>query len=258
MSARVLTSNKNGRVLELTLNRADALNAFNDALYLAFAEALRSAEADTSIAGVLLTGAGRAFSAGQDIAELGDARSHEERQRDGFTPFIEALESFSKPLIAAVNGLGVGIGTTLLLHCDLVIMGQSGRLRVPFTALGLTAEAGSSQLLADRIGWQKAADMLYTSRWMNAEEAVECGLALKCVADTDLLAEARQMAGAIAAMPVASLQATKRILLEARLDATRAARARENEAFAELVGGPANREALAAMAEKRVPDFSGM
>lgn len=256
--SEVLKSEQNGRVLELTLNRPDALNAFNDALYNAVAAALAKAETDTSIACVLLTGAGRAFSAGQDIAELGDPRSHEQRQRDGFSPFIETLEAFSKPLIAAVNGLGVGIGTTLLLHCDMVFMGTSGRLRVPFTALGLTAEAGSSQLLADRIGWQKAADLLYTSRWMSAEEAVESGLALKCVADTALLTEARQAAQDIAAMPVISLQATKQVLLAARLNAIRAARAQENETFAKLVGGPANREALAAMAEKRPADFSNL
>ncbi|MGB0919915.1 MAG: enoyl-CoA hydratase/isomerase family protein [Alphaproteobacteria bacterium] len=255
MSDDTLLTNRNGRVLELTLNRPDALNSFNDALYKKVGDALNAAAQDDSIACVLITGAGRAFSAGQALDELGDGRTHEQRQQDGFRPFIEAVESFPKPLIAAVNGLGVGIGFTILLHCDAVFMGESGRLRVPFVSLGLTAEAGSSQLLVDRIGWQKTADLLYRNLWMSADAAVADGIALAKVADADLLETARTHAAEIAAMPIASLMATKQLLLDARLDATRAARIREDVAFDALVDGPANKEALAAFAEKRAADF---
>ncbi|HWS75661.1 MAG TPA: enoyl-CoA hydratase-related protein, partial [Quisquiliibacterium sp.] len=240
----------------LTLNRPGALNAFNDALYGAFARALTEAAASPDVAAVIVTGEGRAFSAGQDLAELGDSRSHDERQQAGFGPFIAALESFPKPLIAAVNGLGVGIGMTMLPHCDLVLVSETARLRVPFASLGVTAEAGSSLLLAQRMGWQAAAHALFTGRWIDADEAVRQGLAYRKLAAARLLDEAHAIAAEIAAMPVASLVATKRLMLDARLEASRAARAREDLAFAALVGGPANREALAAFAERRTPDFS--
>lgn len=255
-STDILLSEQKGRVLQLTLNRPDALNSFNDALYKKFGDALNAAAQDDGIACVLFTGAGRAFSAGQALDELGDGRSHEQRQQDGFRPFIEAVESFPKPLIAAVNGLGVGIGFTILLHCDAVFMGASGRLRVPFVSLGLTAEAGSSQLLIDRMGWQKASDLLYRNLWLSADDAVAQGIALSAVADDDLLETAFAHAAEIAAMPIASLMATKQVLLSARLDAIRAARIREDVAFEKLVDGPANKEALAAFAEKRAADFS--
>lgn len=252
----VLRVEARGRVRALTLNRPGALNAFNDALYGAVAGALAEAAASPDVAVVILTGEGRAFSAGQDLAELGDSRSHEARQKDGFGPFIAALESFPKPLIAAVNGLGVGIGMTMLPHCDLVLVSEAARLRVPFASLGVTAEAGSSLLLPQRMGWQAAAHALFTGRWIDADEAVHQGLAYRKVAADRLLDEAHAIAAEIAAMPVASLVATKRLMLDARLEASRAARAREDLAFAALVGGPANREALAAFAQRRAPDFS--
>lgn len=258
MSTDILQQEQQGRVLVLTLNRPDALNSFNDALYAAFGNALNAAAKDDGIACVLFTGAGRAFSAGQALDELGDGRSHEQRQNDGFRPFIEAVERFPKPLIAAVNGLGVGIGFTILLHCDAVFMGTKGRLRVPFVSLGLTAEAGSSQLLIDRMGWQKASDLLYRNLWLSADEAVAQGIALDVVADESLMTTALEHATEIAAMPIASLMATKQVLLGARLEAIRAARVREDVAFEKLVDGPANKEALAAFAEKRAPDFGNL
>lgn len=258
MSEPVLIEERHGKILWLTLNRPNALNSFNDAMYNGVASALARAADDPSIAGVLITGAGRAFSAGQDLAELSDGRSHEQRQVDGFTPFIEAVESFPKPLIAAVNGIGVGVGMTLLLHCDIVVISDTAKLRAPFASLGLTAEAGSSFLLRQVIGPQLAADMLYTSRWMMGEEAVKCGIALICVPADGVLEQAEAISQSLSAMPVASLKATKQLLVDARLDQVRSARERENIAFAALLDGPANKEALAAFAEKRAPDFDNL
>jgi len=258
MSDQVLLEEMHGKVLWLTLNRPDALNSFNDALYNAVGQALNKAADDPQIAGVLITGAGRAFSAGQDLAELGDGRSHEQRQRDGFTFFIESVERFPKPLLAAVNGIGVGIGMTILPHCDIVITSEAAKLRVPFSQLGLTAEAGSSFLLAQAIGWQKASDMLFRARWMMGAEAAECGLALECVPADQLLDRAHELSCEISASPVVSLKATKQLMLDARLPQIRAARDRENIAFAQLLDGPANKEALAAFAEKRPPNFDGI
>jgi len=254
----ILRIDTSGRIRTLTLNRPAALNAFNDALYRALGRALQDAAADSTIAVVILTGEGRAFSAGQDLAGLADGRTHEQRQIDGFGLFIEALESFPKPLIAAVNGLGVGIGMTMLPHCDLVLMADTARLRAPFAALGLTAEAGSSYLMPARMGWQAAAHALFTARWISADEAVESGVAWRKVAAADLMTQALAVATEIAAMPVASLVATKQLMLAARLPQSQAARARENASFGPLVGGPAILEAIAAFTDKRVADFSGL
>lgn len=245
-----------GRVRRLTLNRPAALNAFNDALYRSLAAALTGVAADPDAAVVLLTGAGRAFTAGQDLAELGDARSHAQRAADGFGPFMQALEGFPKPLVAAVNGLAVGIGLTMLPHCDIVLMAEEARLRAPFVPLGVTAEAGSSVLLPAAIGWGAAAHLLYTGGWLDAAQAQAAGLAWKVVPGAALAAEAMAVAEAIAAQPLPSLVATKGLLQAARRDAVQAARAREDAAFAALVGGPANREAVAAFQERRPADFS--
>jgi enoyl-CoA hydratase/carnithine racemase len=254
----MLVSEDHGRVRLLTLNRPEALNAFNDDLYDAVAEALAKAADDPGVAVVVITGAGRAFSAGQDLGELGEPRRHDDEEPHGFGPFIAAAESFPKPLIAAVNGLAVGIGLTLLPHCDLVLMSEDARLRAPFASLGVTAEAGSSFLLPATIGWAATAHLFYTASWLDAKTCLEIGLVWKTCAAERLLDRALEVASEIARMPVSSLVETKRLLLAARLDAVRAARLRENAAFARLVGAPANREALAAFREKRKPDFRGL
>jgi enoyl-CoA hydratase/carnithine racemase len=245
-----------GRVRLLILNRTDALNSFNDALYDAVTAALNDAAADKDVAVAVLTGEGRGFSAGQDLGEMGNKPKHNDGKPHGFDPFMEAVEAFPKPLIAAVNGLGIGIGLTVLPHCDLVLMADDARLRAPFMPLGVTAEAGSTYLLPALIGWAETAHLLYTAPWIDADKAVEIGLVWKKVTAADLRAEALNVAGDIAAMPVPSLMATKKLLLAARLDAVRSARARENETFATLRGGPANLEAIAAFNEKREPDFT--
>jgi enoyl-CoA hydratase/carnithine racemase len=257
------------RVRTLTLDRPDALNAFNSDLYSAVATALTEAAGRADLAVVLLTGTGRAFSAGQDLAEMssisearraggdgGGAADEPAAMPHGFGGFMDVLSAFPKPLIAAVNGLAVGIGLTLLGHCDLVLVSEEARLRAPFVSLGVVPEAASSYLLAATVGWQAAARVFYTAEWVSADEAVALGLALGAYPADELLEEASALARAIAAMPISSLVATKRLMLETRLDLVRAARVREDAQFAELTGGPANREALAAFLEKRPADFS--
>jgi len=254
--APVLRVEDDGRIRCLTLNRPDALNAFDDDLYDAVRDALRAAADDPDVAVVIISGSGRAFSAGQDLVELAKPRQHDDGERHGFGPFIETLESFPKPLIAAVNGIAVGIGLTLLPHCDLVLVSEKARLRAPFVSLGVTAEAGSTALLPATIGWQATARLLYTASWIEGPEAVRIGLAWRCVPEEELRSEALAVAAEIAAMPIDSLVATKQLLLASRLDAVRAARERENVSFGSLLGGPANREALKAFREKRPPDFT--
>jgi enoyl-CoA hydratase/carnithine racemase len=245
-----------GRVRVLTLDRPDALNAFNTTLYNAGADALRAASADNNVRCVVVTGRGRAFSAGQDLGEMSridtDAPSDEPH---GFPNFLAALSTFDKPLIAAVNGLGVGIGLTMLLHSDIVIMAHSARLRAPFTPLGVAPEAASSYLMPVVMGNQAASYFLYTGNWISASEAVACGIAWKSVPDEELLTEAFAAADEIGRMPTVSLVATKRLVVAGRIDAINAARAREDDAFSRLIGGPANIEAIQAFLEKRDPVF---
>jgi len=257
MSERIRIENR-GRVRVFTFERPKALNAFDDAQYDEVRRALRDAARDANVAVVVLTGVGRAFSAGQDLAELADPPRHEDGEPHGFLPFIETVAAFPKPLVAAVNGLAVGIGLTLLPHCDLVLVAETARMRAPFVSLGVTVEAGNSFLLPARIGWQGAAHLLYTAGWLDAEQAVDTGLAWKKVPDARLLEETLAEAQRIARMPIDSLVATKKLLLAARQDAMRAALDRELPVFARLASGPAIRESLAAFREKREPDFSGL
>ncbi len=223
-----------GGVCLITLNRPDALNAFNQELWVATASALAAAAENDAIHCAVLTGKGRAFTAGQDLSELNNP-SCLEGLEPGYEQFIPVAEAFPKPLIAAVNGVGVGIGMTLLMHCDLVYMSTEARLKVPFISLGVTTEAAASLLMPQIMGWQRASEILYTEPWLSAEEAVECGIALKAVPPTELMNTAMGMARHIAGLPLGPLMATKRLLTAARIDAVQAARERETAEFGPLV-----------------------
>lgn len=235
------------RVRTITLNRPDALNAFNEEMYDATAEALGAAADDPEVAVVVITGAGRAFCAGQDLTEM------QARVTDpGFTPgtygfpgLIDALGAFPKPLICAVNGVGVGLGTTILGFADLAFMSTTARLKCPFTSLGVAPEAASSYLLPQLIGRQNAAWMLMSSEWVDAAEALSIGLVWKLCEPDELLAQTRRHAEVLAAHPIPSLLAVKRTMTEPIRGEVAAARAREDGCFAELMGAAANAEALA-------------
>jgi enoyl-CoA hydratase/carnithine racemase len=244
-------------VLILTLNRPEALNAFNRALFDAVREGLEAAAADPQVGCVLVTGSGRAFTAGSDISD--DAGPDPAPgEKDPYDAFIECVETFPKPLVAAVNGLAVGIGTTMLGHCELVLAGASARFRMPFTSLGLVPEAGSTATIPSLMGRQPAVHALLTSSWIPAEEAARTGLVWRLTSDEELLAEALAVCEQIAAQPLESLMSTKRLLLDARLPAARAARDREEPEFRRLTERPAHLEALAAFRERRPPDFRSL
>jgi enoyl-CoA hydratase/carnithine racemase len=256
----ILEVTDDARVRVLTLNRPEALNSFNDELYHLAGYALEEAEASNDVACVVITGTGRGFSAGQDLGEMG--RLSAEGTHDfgdagpGFPHFLDTLAAFGKPIIAAVNGIGVGIGMTMLLHVDIAYISTTARLRAPFVPLGVVPEAAGSLLMPVVMGNQRAALKLYTGEWITADEAVEYGLALRAVEPDQLMTETMDLARRIAKMPVASLSATKRVVVEGRIDAVRAARAREDRAFTGMIGKPANMEAITAFLEKREPDFS--
>jgi enoyl-CoA hydratase/carnithine racemase len=149
---------------------------------------------------------------------------------------LDALGTFDKPLVAAVNGAAVGIGFTMLPHCDLVLAGESARFRTPFAEMGVPPEAASSYLFPAAMGWQRAAEVLFTSPWLDAEGAVAAGIALRTVPDAELLDEAVALAAAVAAAPLPALRAIKATMLAARADAVAAARSREDSAFARTLG----------------------
>lgn len=241
------------RVRTLTLNRPEALNAFNEALYDATAQALLDAARDPGVSVVLLTGSGRGFSAGTDLAEM-QARITDpgfEEGRYGFRGLIESLGSFPKPLICAVNGVGVGIGTTILGYADLAFMSSTARLKCPFTSLGVAPEAASSYLLPQLVGRQNAAWLLMSSEWVDAAEALRMGLVWRVCEPAALLPEARRHAEILAAQPLSSLMAVKHTIVEPIRPEIAAASARENAHFAELMGGQANTAALADFTKRR-------
>jgi enoyl-CoA hydratase/carnithine racemase len=240
-------------VRTITLNRPESLNAFNEALYDATTIALRAADEDPATAVVMLTGTGRAFSAGNDLNEMQERITNPDFQPGeyGFPGMIEALTTLRKPLIVALNGLGVGIGATILGYADLVFMSSTAKLKCPFTSLGVAPEAASSYLLPQLIGRQNAAWILMSSEWVDAEEALRMGLAWKVCEPDDLLAEARRHAEVLASRPISSLMAVKQTIVEPMRAEIAAGLEREYAQFAELMGGAANADALAEFADRR-------
>lgn len=235
-----------GSVRIVRFNRPEARNAFNFALYDAVTDAITDAAVSREVHVVVLTGAGSAFSAGQDLKEMAQLVTGEATPEaaKGFRGLLDAVQCFEKPLLAAVNGVGVGLGFTLLAHCDLVFMADDARLRVPFAELGVPPEAASSFLFPRTMGWQRAAHVLFTGSWMGASEAVDAGIALAHYPAESLLEETLAVAATIAAAPVEAVMASKRLLLATRVPDVTAARDREDAAFVELLGSAANLAAL--------------
>lgn len=256
----MLQIHDSNRVRLLTLDRPDALNAFNEALYDATTVALREAADDPKVAVTVLTGAGRAFSAGTDLLEMA-ARGVDPNfvpGKYGFPGMIDALIDFPKPLMLAVNGIGLGIGSTILGFADLVLMSSTAKLKCPFTDLAVAPEAASSFLFPNLLGRQNATWALLSSEWLSAQECVEMGLAWKVCEPDELVPTTIGYAEHLARKPISSLVESKAAIVAPMRDQIAAARARENAAFAKLMAGPANAEALKAFAEKRAPDFTNL
>ncbi|MCH2173867.1 enoyl-CoA hydratase-related protein [Myxococcota bacterium] len=235
-----------GRVVVATLGRPEKLNAFRAQEYEQLCDLMERALEDDEVGAVLLTGTGRAFSAGADVSLLGGRAGAQAIGRAGetFDRLLDALASFEKPLLAAVNGLAVGFGATILLHFDMVYAAQSARLRFPFTALGLVPEAGSSYLLPLIVGTQRASELFLSSDWLSAGEALEIGLVRRVVPDAELREVSLARAAEIAARPVGALRASKRILLDQRSVGLRAALKREHEGMLARSGTDENLAAL--------------
>jgi len=242
-------------VLLVTLNRPEKKNAFNETQWDATTQALREAREDPRVAAVVITGAGGDFSAGVDLGSFGELAPRKDGYESGYDAFMATLIDFDKPLLAAVQGVGIGIGCTLLFHCDVVYVGESVRLRLPFTALGLVPEGASSYMLEAVVGARQAAELLLVSEWIDARRAVEVGIATRAFSDEQVLDAALARAREIAQLPVGALQATKRTFLAARRAGVEAALREERKGMAHQVGSAENREAIQAFLEKRPPDF---
>ncbi len=243
---------QDGGVLTLLINRTDKKNALTDAMYGDLAAAMESAERDAGIRAVVIRGAGDLFCAGNDIGDF--LKSSGNVGEANVFRFIRLLGSFTKPLLAGVQGHAVGIGTTMLLHCDYVVLAQDAKLSTPFTTLGLVPEAASSLLLPAAIGHQRAFAMLAMGERMEASEALACGLANEVVANADLEGSVAAAASRIAALPPGAVQASKALMRDPGLVAAKMEA--EIEIFAQRLQSAEAREAFTAFMEKRAPDFS--
>jgi enoyl-CoA hydratase/carnithine racemase len=244
-------------VLQITLNRPEKKNAFDAAVWDGLTGALERAREDAEVAAVLVAGAGSDFSAGQDLragfeAAMGSGEAGSPR---GYAACMEALLELDKPLLAAVRGVAIGIGATFLLHCDIVYLGRSARLRFPFVSMGMVPEAASSYLLPALVGAPRAAEIFYTAEWIDAERAAALGIAARVLPDAEALDAARVTARRIAAQPRSALRATKRCLRAGHMAGIRAALEVERAGLGEQLGSPENLEAIRAFLEKRAPDF---
>src|SRR5271154_7508339 len=221
----------------IAFNRPEVRNAFDTTMYHEVPAALRAADGDETVGAVVLTGRGSAFTSGQDLAEMAAIASGTavEGAGQGFMGLLECLIDLSVPLLAAVNGVAVGLGFTLLPHCNLVLVDAEARLRVPFAELGVPPEAASSLLFPALMGWQQAARVLLTSDWVGAPELVELGLALRGCDEGTVLDETVVLAGRSAAPPRAAPRASTSLVRAARREAVVEANRREQAAFGKLL-----------------------
>ena len=249
----ILTDVTDG-VMTITFNRPDKKNSITRAMYAAMADALVQADAQAAIRVVVFQGHEAIFSAGNDIADF-----LERPPTTADAPvyrFLSGIATFPKPVIAAVCGPAVGIGTTMLMHCDLVYAGDNAAFSLPFVNLGLCPEAASSLLVPQMLGYHRAAEALLLGEPFMAEAALEVGLVNRIVPPTEANHLAQSQARKLAAKPISSLVETKRLMKKGQAQLVKMQMTEEGESFSRMLGEPAAREAFTAFMEKRRPDFS--
>lgn len=245
----------NGPVMEIRFNRPDKKNAITVAMYSAMADALEQAAADKAIRVVTITGNGGIFTAGNDIKDFQQARPGGEEMP--VFRFLRAIAAFPKVIIAGVEGAAIGIGTTMLLHCDLVVATTSASFAMPFVDLALVPEAASSLLLPRLIGRQRSAKHLLLAEPFDAETAFDYGIVTELVAEDELQERVPAMALRIAAKPPEALRITKQLITST--DGTIGERmAAEGKLFEQRLRSAEAAEAFTAFLEKRPPDFSSL
>ena len=241
-----------GRVARIRFDRLEKKNAITAEMYGQLGAALAAADSDAQVRAVLLHGSADCFTAGNDVADFLNIQ-----RKPGASParaLFDALPNMKKPVVAAVGGPAVGIGSTMLLHCDLVFAAPNARFQLPFVPLGIVPEFGSTFLLPMLAGYQRAAKLLLLGQPFTAQEALDAGIVTAVV--TDVIGEAEKAANALAALPPESIRLTKR-LMRARYAETLAATIdEETRIFTERLSSPEAKEAMSAFLEKRKPDFS--
>lgn len=241
-------------VMTLTLNRVDKKNSITSVMYGAMADALESANHDAAVRAVVIQGHESIFSAGNDIGDF--LNKPPSTQDSPVFRFLRGISSFPKPLVAAVCGPAVGIGTTMLLHCDLVYAGDNAAFSMPFVNLGLCPEAASSFLVPQLMGYPRAAEALLLGEPFSAESALEVGLINRIVPPLEANALAQGQARKLAAKPLTSLIETKRLMKKGNAGIVAERMAEEGASFGRMLQEPAAREAFTAFMAKRKPDFS--
>jgi 2-(1,2-epoxy-1,2-dihydrophenyl)acetyl-CoA isomerase len=246
-------------VQTITLNRPDALNSFNAPMKRELLEVLKTAARDTDVRCLILTGAGRAFSAGQDLKErqAPGAADLADELREHYNPIIRGLRRLEKPVIAAVNGVAAGAGCSLAIACDIIIAAENARFIEVFAKVGLVPDTGSTWFLPRLIGYARAAEMVFTAEPVDAVTAERIGLINRVVPSERLMSETRALAEQLAAAPPLALALAKRALnraLESDLDS-----ALDHEAQLQGIAGRSqdHAEGVAAFIEKRPPRFTG-
>ncbi len=253
MSEHIVTELREG-ILRVEIRRPEKKNALTGPMYAALADALDRAAAEDAVRVVLVHGQPEVFTAGNDLGDFLEASSADP-DRPVFR-FLRGIAAAPKPLIAAVSGNAVGVGTTMLLHCDLVYAAENARFQLPFVNLGLCPEAASSLLLPRLTGHQRAAELLFFGEPFDAARAREIGLANAVLPDAALLPAALERARKLAGLPPAALRATKMLLKQSAAATVAQAMQDESVVFRQRLASPEAREACTAFLEKRKPDFS--
>jgi enoyl-CoA hydratase/carnithine racemase len=242
------------RVLTIRMNRPEKKNALTRQMYTAMKAALHQAETDTAVRAILITGSADCFTAGNDLQDFANASPGEPSVA---LDYLKTLAAASKPVLAAVAGPAIGIGTTMLLHCDLAYAASGARFQLPFVNLGLCPEAGSSLILPELMGHHRAADLLFFGEPFSADVAHQLGIVNQIFPELDLLQSTTVRAQELAEKPPSALRATK-ALLKRNSGAITKAMDSESAQFAALLQGPEAKEAFAAFLQRRKPDFSNV
>ena len=249
-----ILSHTEAGVTTITLNRVDKKNSITAAMYSTMADALAQAEQDAAVRAVVIQGHVSIFSAGNDIGDF--LNGPPSTQESPVYRFLRSISTFPKPLVAAVCGPAVGIGTTMLFHCDLVYAGDNAAFSMPFVNLGLCPEAASSLLVPQMLGYHRAAEALLLGEPFMAEAALEVGLVNRIVPPTEANGVAQAQARKLAAKPMSALVETKRLMKKGQAGLVAQQMGEEGASFGRMLREPAAREAFAAFMEKRKPDFS--
>jgi enoyl-CoA hydratase/carnithine racemase len=252
----ILTTKADG-ILTIEFNRLERKNAITTAMYQAMADALTDGENDSAVRAILFAGKPEIFTAGNDLDDfLKNAADGVALGERPVAKFMLALSGCSKPVVAAVSGAAIGIGTTMLLHCDLIYAADNAKFSMPFAQLGVCPEFASSLLFPQLAGYPRAAEKLLLGEAFLAQEALQLGLVSKVLPLDELLPFAQRQAAKLVALPAASIRTTKALMKRSRTAAITDTMKAENERFGAMLLAPEAKEAFTAFFEKRKPDFS--